>query len=57
MDEDYTVSEEHLKRITALDLIPKEVEEAFEDTWKGLTIDVYSTLREDLKSKYEQARL
>lgn len=35
----------------------KEVEEEFEETWSGLTSDIYSTLRDDLKGHYDQARI
>lgn len=35
----------------------KEIDEEFEETWSGLTSDVYSTMREDLKGQYDQARL
>jgi hypothetical protein len=35
----------------------KEIEEDFEETWSGLTSDIYSTMREDLKGHYDQARI
>ena len=35
----------------------KEVEEEFEEVWQGLTSDIYNSMRDDLKSTYDQARL
>ena len=35
----------------------KEIEDEFEETWSGLTSDVYATLRDDLKNQYDQARI
>jgi hypothetical protein len=35
----------------------KEIEEEFEDTWSGLTSDIYSNMRDDLKGQYDQARI
>jgi hypothetical protein len=49
-DEDLNMSVDHYNKLNELDLIPKEVDEMFEEAWRGLTVDIYSTLREDLRS-------
>lgn len=46
-----------MDRHTAAFKTDKEIDEEFEETWSGLTSDIYSTMREDLKSQYDQARL
>lgn len=35
----------------------KEVEEELEDTWKGLSSDVYFAVKDELKNTYEQTKL
>lgn len=48
---------EYMDRHMAAFKTDKEIEDEFEETWAGLTSDIYSTLRDDLKSHYDQARL
>lgn len=51
------LSPEFMDRHTAAFKTDKEIDEEFEETWSGLTSDIYSTMKEDLKSQYDQARL
>lgn len=58
--EDHDVDQltpEFMDRHTAAFKTDKEIDDEFEETWSGLTSDIYSTMREDLKSQYDQARL
>jgi hypothetical protein len=50
-------SEEHIDKLIAHQQFDKEDEKDFDDTFMGLTSDVYSNLREDLKNQYDQSRL
>lgn len=48
---------EYMDRHEAAFKEDKEIDEEFEETWSGLTSDIYSSLREDLKGHYDQARI
>ena len=50
-------NEEHIDRIIAQQQFDKEDEKDFDDTFQGITSDIYSNLREDVKNQYDQARL
>jgi hypothetical protein len=50
-------SEEHIDKLIAHQQFDKEDEKDFDDTFQGLTSDVYANLRDDIKNQYDQARL
>ena len=50
-------NEEHIDRIIAQQQFDKEDEKDFDDSFQGITSDIYSNLRDDVKNQYDQARL
>jgi hypothetical protein len=46
-------NEEHIDRIIAQQQFDKEDEKDFDDTFQGITSDIYSNLREDVKNQYD----